>query len=308
MARDDRSVLVPCQQQDLHGIQPSPVPTCIHACEHPIFGRTHAIDTSHTILDYCVPACQFQRVWRLLLVERDPNSIGTNNYSLNVRLKQYRLGHGYGANNLTVSMSLFILTLYSAVALTHFIYLAWTGFHSSTWDSVSKVVALAVNSQSAYELHKTCAGIRQTQVCANPVRITVTTENYDDHVLEVDPSKVQDYRTAFGARLSVWRRPCCVQYQDQWHLRSNESESGVKQTEQSTSTVIRDSCSRWTYMSKAGSLHQQSCISLDVKCVSHLPRLEDLWELLHQWRADLRVQSRSKGCLSRCNHMHTMLS
>lgn len=119
---------------------------------------------------------------------RDLNSIGTNNYSLNVRLKQYRLGHGYGANNLTVSMSLFILTLYSAVALTHFIYLAWTGFHSSTWDSVSKVVALAVNSQSAYELHKTCAGIRQTQVCANPVRITVTTENYDDHVLEVDSS------------------------------------------------------------------------------------------------------------------------
>lgn len=88
--------------------------------------------------------------------------------------KAYAIGRGYGPNVLTIQISLAILTLYTIFALTHCLYSAWSGIHSSAWDTVSDVVALAVNSRLAPELQNTCAGVRKMHTFANPVRVAAT--------------------------------------------------------------------------------------------------------------------------------------
>jgi hypothetical protein len=83
-------------------------------------------------------------------------------------------GFGYGPNVTTVRISLIILFIYCALTIAHIAWSLGTGVSSSAWDSISEIVALAINSRPAHELQNTCAGIRSTQVFKKKVRVAST--------------------------------------------------------------------------------------------------------------------------------------
>lgn len=83
-------------------------------------------------------------------------------------------GYGYGPNVLAVQVSLVILSLYCMVTIAHILYSVWTGNSSSAWDSISELVALAINSRPAQELQDTCAGIYSAKIFGQRVRIAPT--------------------------------------------------------------------------------------------------------------------------------------
>lgn len=86
----------------------------------------------------------------------------------------YRSGYGYGPNAFAVKVSLGILIVYCIVAVAHIVYSIITGTSSAAWDSISEIVALALNSRHAPELQNTCAGIQSAHVFAHRVRIAST--------------------------------------------------------------------------------------------------------------------------------------
>ena len=101
-------------------------------------------------------------------------------------------GFSYGANNSTVQISLVILFFYCTVTIFHIVWSIGTGVSSSAWDSISEIVALAINSRPAYELQNTCSGIRGMDVFKHRVRVASTdfqsTENGSMHLELIFPS------------------------------------------------------------------------------------------------------------------------
>ena len=89
-------------------------------------------------------------------------------------MQLYRSGYGYGPDVLAVRISLAILMLYCAITLAHIGYSVGTGLSSSSWDSVSELMALCVNSRVAPELQNTCAGIKLSRVYGQRVRVAAT--------------------------------------------------------------------------------------------------------------------------------------
>lgn len=83
-------------------------------------------------------------------------------------------GFGYGANVAPVQISLVILFLYCVVTISHIAWSVGTGISSSAWDSISEIVALAINSRPAQELQNTCAGIQGMDVFKKRVRVAGT--------------------------------------------------------------------------------------------------------------------------------------
>lgn len=97
-----------------------------------------------------------------------------NEYTSQWPMKFYRPGYGYGPDILAVRLSLAILILYSTIAVAHIIYSVWTGISSWSWDSISEIMALCINSRPAPELQNTCAGIRLAKVFESRVRVAAT--------------------------------------------------------------------------------------------------------------------------------------
>jgi hypothetical protein len=86
----------------------------------------------------------------------------------------YHSGLGYGPDVLAVRLSLAILILYSVIAVSHIFFTVWTGISSSSWDSMTEIVALCIHSRPAAELENTCAGIKATRVLESRVRVAAT--------------------------------------------------------------------------------------------------------------------------------------
>ncbi|KAL9618555.1 MAG: hypothetical protein Q9160_006739 [Pyrenula sp. 1 TL-2023] len=98
----------------------------------------------------------------------------TRDFPLVYPLEYFIQGFGYGPNVLAVQISLVILVLYCTVTIAHILYSIWTGNSSSAWDSISELVALAINSRPAEEMQNMCAGINSAKVFGQRVRIAPT--------------------------------------------------------------------------------------------------------------------------------------
>jgi hypothetical protein len=78
---------------------------------------------------------------------------------------------------LPIKLAITILAIYIVVALVHFIYACFSGLSSTSWDSISEVTALAVNSPPTEDLQGTCAGIGKIGTFRIPVRILTASGN-----------------------------------------------------------------------------------------------------------------------------------
>jgi len=93
-------------------------------------------------------------------------------------------GYAYNLRGTSLRLSCVVLFIYVLVALIHIGFSFWTGLSSQSWDTVSEVTALAMQSQPSRHLKNTCAGIDTTSIFTHMVKIVQTGE-HGEH-LELD--------------------------------------------------------------------------------------------------------------------------
>jgi len=93
-------------------------------------------------------------------------------------------GWAYNSRGKAAKMSCIVLAVYAILALFHIGFTVWTGMTSQAWDTLSEVIALAMQSRPTETLRNTSAGITTATVFTQMVRVVQTGEN-GDH-LELD--------------------------------------------------------------------------------------------------------------------------
>lgn len=85
-------------------------------------------------------------------------------------------GYAYHWRDTTVTLSCVVLGIYCLIATSHILFALITGLSSQSWDTISEIVALAMQSQPTERLRYTCAGIVTTSIFKNFVRVGKTGE------------------------------------------------------------------------------------------------------------------------------------
>jgi len=80
-------------------------------------------------------------------------------------------GYAYSYKGATQLAAIAVLLLYVLLATLHFGYSLWTGWASTSWDTLPEVAALAMNSDKTQTLHDTGAGIATVGVFEETVRV-----------------------------------------------------------------------------------------------------------------------------------------
>ncbi|KAI4139601.1 MAG: hypothetical protein L6R39_006202, partial [Caloplaca ligustica] len=93
-------------------------------------------------------------------------------------------GYAFSISGIAPKITAVVLLLYCAFVVAHFTYSMVSGISSTSWDSISEFLVLAVNSAPSIQLRNTCAGIQQMAVFQIPVRILTSrdAEGAEDHL------------------------------------------------------------------------------------------------------------------------------
>jgi hypothetical protein len=108
------------------------------------------------------------------------NVANTTKFTMQVDIE----GYAFNIQGTSTILSCVVLLAYCMMVAIHIGFVIWTRSSSTSWDSVSEVVALAMQSKPSDKLGNTCAGINSTGVFTNNVRI-IRTGPRRDH-LELD--------------------------------------------------------------------------------------------------------------------------
>ncbi|KAI9787920.1 MAG: hypothetical protein M1835_002597 [Candelina submexicana] len=95
-------------------------------------------------------------------------------------------GYAYSSRGTPAKVAIGLMILYCIVAILHYIYLCMTGISSSSWDSISEITTLAMNSKPTGALRGTSAGIDTLEVFKKRVRIVVADENHLEMTFQDD--------------------------------------------------------------------------------------------------------------------------
>ena len=93
---------------------------------------------------------------------------------------------GYTPETFPVIMALVILGVYCVYALSHAVYTVVVGESSNSWDSVSEIATLALNSKCPPSLDHTSAGIETTRTLQQPINILASCEDQVEIVFTHD--------------------------------------------------------------------------------------------------------------------------
>lgn len=80
-------------------------------------------------------------------------------------------GYAYSLNGATSIAAIIVLLIYCLMVVIHTIYVCCHAQSSSSWDSISEVVALAMQSRKTASLGNTGSGISTTEIFRSPVQI-----------------------------------------------------------------------------------------------------------------------------------------
>ena len=103
-------------------------------------------------------------------------------------------GYAYNIDGWTTSLSIMVHLIYCVLALGHTGYLLWSGISSGSWDTISELTTLAVNSKPTGLLKNTGAGIDTLTVFKENVQVMTNGEHLEFVFGEPDPDmeKVQE--------------------------------------------------------------------------------------------------------------------
>ena len=97
-------------------------------------------------------------------------------------------GYAYSSRGPSMILSCMVLLTYCTMVLIHVVFVFWKRSSSTSWDSVSEIVTLAMQSQPSDKLENTCAGINSTGVFSQNVRIVKTGPQSSHLELDFDDS------------------------------------------------------------------------------------------------------------------------
>ncbi|KAE8441931.1 hypothetical protein EG329_004139 [Mollisiaceae sp. DMI_Dod_QoI] len=101
-------------------------------------------------------------------------------------------GYGYGITTATL-LSTLVLLIYSLIAISYIIYtIFFAKTTSSSWESITELVALAMNSKPSSAMQNTGAGIATLSTLKQPIRIRVS----DDRLQIVFEEQAGDEKVA----------------------------------------------------------------------------------------------------------------
>ncbi len=86
-----------------------------------------------------------------------------------IQARRYRHGYGYDSEPVTVRLSLVVLSIYAAATAIFFSYTLITGTTATSWDSISDLIALALNSQRPDTFKDTSVGISTLEIFRTPL-------------------------------------------------------------------------------------------------------------------------------------------
>ncbi|KAI4180232.1 MAG: hypothetical protein L6R41_007370 [Letrouitia leprolyta] len=84
----------------------------------------------------------------------------TKNF-LKLRVDSAVEGYAFSMDGLAPKITAAVLLLYCALVVAHVLYAAVSGISSTSWDTITEWVLLAVNSPTSVRLRNTCAGVHQ---------------------------------------------------------------------------------------------------------------------------------------------------
>ena len=93
-------------------------------------------------------------------------------------------GYAWSSRGNLQKAAIAVLTLYTAFAVLHFIYLIATGHVSQAWDKAPEMISLAMNSQPTAALRNTGAGIDTIHPYKAKVRIKVGPHGHLEYIFE----------------------------------------------------------------------------------------------------------------------------
>ncbi|KAJ5364551.1 uncharacterized protein N7496_010264 [Penicillium cataractarum] len=125
---------------------------------------------------YCAPA------WVKALMPQGPGALGKGGILWNMsgvdttNMTKFTTtatanGYAYASSRSTTITAIIVLLIYCVMVVPHTIYTFWTGWSSSSWDSIPEIVALAMQSTPTEILENTGAGISTTRVFSEPVQV-----------------------------------------------------------------------------------------------------------------------------------------
>ncbi|KFY43363.1 hypothetical protein V494_02012 [Pseudogymnoascus sp. VKM F-4513 (FW-928)] len=98
--------------------------------------------------------------------------------------------YGYRLDSITVILSLTVLVVYSMIATIHLVYTFITGETSTSWDTVSELFMLALNTRIPSHIQNTSAGVATLSTLKELVTIKANESGSLEVVFENDP-KIQ---------------------------------------------------------------------------------------------------------------------
>jgi hypothetical protein len=101
----------------------------------------------------------------------------------------YLSSTGYSLESVPAIVAIVILFIYCAYVMVFVIYTIYTGNSSSSWNSISELVALSLNSERPTQLGDISAGISTISIYKEPVSILA---NKNDNVEIVFMSEKKD--------------------------------------------------------------------------------------------------------------------
>ncbi|KAJ5106416.1 hypothetical protein N7456_003091 [Penicillium angulare] len=100
----------------------------------------------------------------------DMTGVDTTNMT-RFSMKATANGYAYGMGGATSVAAMVVLLIYCAMTVPHTVFVWWTGWTSSSWDSIPELVALALQSNSTVALKNTGAGISTAALFREPVQV-----------------------------------------------------------------------------------------------------------------------------------------
>jgi hypothetical protein len=121
--------------------------------------------------------------------------------------------NGYAYNRSTATfLSTTTLLVYAVIALSHVLYsVIFTRTSSSSWDTVSEMIVLALKSEKQAGLNNTGAGISNSEIFEKPVRVHVVECQLEQEVGNKGVMK-DNQRVKENGRYGQFHAACCLFY------------------------------------------------------------------------------------------------
>lgn len=97
--------------------------------------------------------------------------------------------YGYGLETVAVKLSMAVLSLYCAIVATWVVYSIATGEAGHSWDSVSELFMLALNTTRPEHIKNTSAGVATLSTFREPVEVCANEERSLELVFADDPGR-----------------------------------------------------------------------------------------------------------------------